>query len=102
MAAAQNGNGYTRIATVSGAVLAGASILGSMLASIYAMQDRLTRQEVALNEIETQFCGVSHDVNLMHASDLRLVAVLWKKAFGDEFPIGNAYYPEYGSCRKSK
>ena len=69
---------------------------------ISLLQDRISRIEVAQNEIETQFCGVSRDTNRTHANDLRLFAVIWKKIFDADYPIGNAYYPEYGKCNSSK
>jgi hypothetical protein len=61
---------------------------------IALLQDRLTRIEVAQNEVETQFCSADDMCNVIHASDLRITAVLWKKVFGEEFQISNAYYPK--------
>lgn len=50
-------------------------------------------------EIETQFCGNDVVRNLMHASDLRIQALLWNKSFpGSQLPISNAYYPAIGKC----
>lgn len=46
-----------------------------------------------LTEIETQFRASDQVRNLMHANDLRMQSMLWKKAFGQDYPIANAYYP---------
>lgn len=69
------------------------SVLGSMLAWIYTLQDRVTKIEVASNEIETQFCAQDIVRNLMHANDLRTVSLLWEKTFGVKYPTDNTYYP---------
>src|SRR5438552_463748 len=58
-----------------------------------ALTDRMTRQEVALNEIETQFCAEDTVRNLMHAGDMRNFALVWEKTFGTIYPTANAYYP---------
>lgn len=58
-----------------------------------ALQDRLTKIEVAQNEIETQFCSQDIVRNLMHANDLRNLSILWEKQFGYPYPTNNAYYP---------
>jgi hypothetical protein len=57
------------------------------------LQDRMTKIEVAQNEIETQFCAQDIVRNLMHANDLRNLSVLWEKQFGSPYPTNNAYYP---------
>jgi hypothetical protein len=49
--------------------------------------------QTSLKEIETQFCGADIVRNVFHANDLRLQAMLWKKVFGEDYPITNAYYP---------
>lgn len=86
-------NGIVRW-TSSLAVGVGAlSVFGSMIAWTYSLQDRLTRTEASLLEIETQFCAADMARNLMHANDLRNYAVLYKHVFGEEYPTGNAYYP---------
>lgn len=54
---------------------------------------RLTQLEVALNEIETQFCAQDIVRNLMHANDQRQVSILWEKSFGTKWPTDNSYYP---------
>ncbi len=86
-------NGYTRMFSILGGVAAAIGVLGSMLAWIYSLQDRVTRNEAALIEIETQFCAADIARNLMHAADLRNYAVLYKQVFGLDYPTGNAYYP---------
>jgi hypothetical protein len=63
-----------------------------------AIQDRLIKIEVAQNEIETQFCSEDEMRNVIHAADLRTLALIWKKAFGDDLNISNAYYPRV--CRR--
>jgi hypothetical protein len=57
------------------------------------MQARLIVQEAALKEIETQFCASDIVRNLMHANELRDVAMLHEKVFGARMPTDNAYYP---------
>lgn len=47
----------------------------------------------ALIEVETQFRSADQTRNIMHANDLRVRAMLWKKTFGVEYPTNNAYYP---------
>lgn len=86
-------NGYSRLVSIVGTSAAAVGVLGSMLAWIYSLQDRVTRNEVALHEIETQFCAQDIVRNLMHANDMRNLSVLWEKQFGTPYPIGNAYYP---------
>lgn len=86
-------NGTNKWTGIVVAVLGAASVIGSMLAWIYSLQDRLTRIEVSLSEIETQFCAADITRNLMHANDLRNFAILYKKVYGEDYPIGNVYYP---------
>jgi hypothetical protein len=49
--------------------------------------------ETSLKEVETQFCGADVVRNIIHANDLRIQAMLWRKVFGEEYPTQNAYYP---------
>lgn len=93
MAAKADTNGYGRMFTVVGTVVAVLGVLGSILAWVYTLQDRVTRNEAALVEIETQFCAQDIVRNLMHANDLRNISILWEKQFGIAYPIGNAFYP---------
>lgn len=44
-------------------------------------------------EIETQFRASDQVRNLMHASDMRVLALLWHKSYKEDYPIQNAYYP---------
>jgi hypothetical protein len=45
------------------------------------------------DEIETQFCDTSNVINLMHASDIRSISLLWQKAMATTFPTDNTFYP---------
>jgi 3-phenylpropionate/cinnamic acid dioxygenase small subunit len=50
--------------------------------------------EARLVEVETQFCASDIVRNLMHATDMRLVSMLWRKTFPDTaLPTDNSYYP---------
>jgi len=49
--------------------------------------------------VETQFCAEEELRNLMHATDLRLLAVLWSKSMGTEIQIANTYYPRIAWCQ---
>lgn len=55
-------------------------------------------QAAALIEIETQFCGQDNLRSQIHATDLRIEAMLWSKVFGTEMPISNAFYARVGRC----
>lgn len=63
-------------------------------ADLESLKLRNAEQKAALIEIETQFCASDTARNLTHATDLRMVALLWQRTFGESFPIGNAYYPQ--------
>jgi hypothetical protein len=76
-------------------------LIAALSGRIGVVEDRTTKIEVAANEIETQFCAADTTRNLIHASDLRNYAILYKQVFGAEFPIGNAFYPTICN-RKSK
>lgn len=93
MAVHRDTNGQGKLFTIIGSAAAVVGVLGSIMAWVYTLQDRITRNEVALIEIETQFCAQDIVRNLMHANDLRNLSVLWQKQFGESYPIGNAYYP---------
>jgi LmbE family N-acetylglucosaminyl deacetylase len=57
-------------------------------------QSKVGQQTDALTEIETQFCASDIVRNLMHANDMRTIALLWQKTFpGSVMPTDNAYYP---------
>lgn len=64
------------------------------------MEENLTRNGLSIasldrnqHEIETQFCADDDTRNLMQASDLRVMALLWQKSYDTAFPLGTAYYP---------
>lgn len=57
------------------------------------MRADIVQQTAALIEIETQFCASDIVRNLMHAEDMRKMAILWQKEFQIQFPTDNAYYP---------
>jgi hypothetical protein len=51
--------------------------------------------EARMVEIETQFCARDIISNLMHANDLRLLSMLWRKTFdGSTYPTDNVFYPK--------
>lgn len=58
-----------------------------------AIASNSVRTNENLKEVETQFCASDIVRNLMHANDMRIVAVLWQKIQGTDFPTDNAYYP---------
>lgn len=62
-------------------------------ASIQRQELELRTVCSSLIEIETQFRSADQTRNIMHANDLRVNAMLWKKTFGVEYPTDNAYYP---------
>lgn len=52
-----------------------------------------------LIEVETQFRSADQTRNIMHANDMRMQAMLWRKAFNVEYPTDNAYYPTIAQDR---
>jgi hypothetical protein len=110
-----NGNGTARwqlwvsLASVGVVVFGSLMVLyltaTSALQKATALEGRVNRLEeitqtnrtdisvmrAALVETETQFKSADQTRNLMHADDLRVRAMLWKKVFGVEYPIDNAY-----------
>lgn len=51
--------------------------------------------EARMAEVETQFCSRDIISNLMHATDLRMMSMLWRKVFiGSVFPTDNSFYPK--------
>lgn len=74
-------------------------------ARLAVMEERLTQGsaeqrsndakfQAALTEIQAQFCASDMVRNLMHANDLRTVAMLWKSVHaGETYPTDNTYYP---------
>lgn len=65
---------------------------------IQQQRQAITSMQAALVEIETQFCGQDNLRSQIHAQDLRMQAMLWKKVFGEEFPIANTFYARVGRC----
>ena len=71
-----------------------ATLLRTFADQTRALELKINGLQVAMNEIETQFCGEDIVRNLMHASDQRIQSMLWQKTFpGNELPTNNAYYP---------
>jgi uncharacterized protein YdcH (DUF465 family) len=70
----------------------------TILDRIQQIRSQLAQQTAALIEVETQFCGSDNLRNQIHATDLRLQAMLWKKVFGDDMPVANAFYARVGRC----
>lgn len=62
------------------------------------IRQQLGQQQSALVEIETQFCGQDNLRSQIHANDLRMQAMLWRKVFGEDMPIANAFYARVGRC----
>ena len=116
-----NGNGYNRVGVyvsvailvlaIGGVILSGGGIANDVkgnrayaeglekrigvLETRLAENDRLTYiLQRDQREIETQFCASDIVRDLMHANDLRQVALLWKKVYGEEYPISNTFYPQ--------
>lgn len=85
----------TVVAMLAGGAYAWLSNLTDKLSTIQTEQAHLRS---ALTEIETQFCAEDNARNLTHAYDLRMVAMLWKKSFGDELPTDNMFYARIGRC----
>lgn len=109
-------NGVTRVFTIVATVIPFVMMLGSVFyvafqgqanyVAIGALNDRAAKTELSLRqveldnartaerlvEVETQICAVDDTRNLSHASDLRLFALILKK-MGEDYPIGDAYYP---------
>ena len=63
-----------------------------------AIRSDEAKMSAALVEIETQFCGQDNLRSQIHAQDLRTQAMLWKKIYGEEMPIANAFYARVGRC----
>lgn len=102
---AVHSNGNTKIMAISGVVAGAVALLSfifSILAQMYAVQERITRLEVSMNEIETQFCAMDIVRNLMHANDMRNASMLWEKVYGSKIPTDNAYYPVICNRRASQ
>lgn len=46
-----------------------------------------------LTEIETQFLSADHIRNLQYANNLRYMALMWEKLYGQRFPSEVQFYP---------
>jgi hypothetical protein len=121
-------NGNARIQTIAALIGSGVVIFGAFywvgtiasdvksaldriaglqgeIAALSAKQAQMSTEIVALRssstEVETQFCDTGNVLNLMHANDMRIQAVLWQKAFtGTSLPTDNAFYPTL--CHKGQ
>jgi hypothetical protein len=65
----------------------------AFVAQIDTLRGRVQAQELALLEVETQFCAQDIVRNLMHANDLRDLSLLWQKTFETKLPTDNVFYP---------
>lgn len=90
----------TRIAPIERASVTSQSDRQQLNDSLRAFEGRLAIMERAdsskaeqLKEVETQIKGLSDISNLRDAQSLTYIALLWKRTYGDDFPI-NAYYPQ--------
>ncbi len=64
------------------------------------LRAQVGKQESALIEIETQFCGSDNMRNVTHAYDMRFISMLWSKVFsGDKIPTDNSFYAQIGKCQ---
>jgi hypothetical protein len=96
LALALIGSLFVLYATAIGAakdVSALSTRVASLETEISAQRVEITTLQAKNVEIETQFRGADQARNLMHANDLRVQAMLWRKTFGIEYPIENSYYP---------
>jgi len=64
-----------------------------------ALRADVTRLSSAAVEIETQFCGQDNLRSQIHAQDLRIQSMLWRKLFPEApLPTDNAFYARVGRC----
>lgn len=116
-----NGNGYGRYSFYASVAVVIFSVVGAVIwvgglaseieankAALNAQQGRIvilerdlktndlqtSTQTRDLREIETQFCASDIVRNLMHANDMRQLAMIWRKVFGEVYPTDNAFYPQ--------
>ena len=64
-------------------------------------RNKVTQICSSLVEVETQFRASDQVRNLMHVNDLRTQAMLWRKSFGADYPVGDAYLPTIAQERAS-
>ena len=67
-------------------------------AEVRQIQIDLTKLQTSQIETETQFCASDIVRNLMHANDLREIAMLHNAVFHTTYPTDNSYYPQI--CRR--
>jgi hypothetical protein len=71
-----------------------AQLQNTMLERISVIRTDISKLTAGQTEVETQFCASDIVRNLLHASDMRVVSVLWRKEFRDTpLPTDNAFYP---------
>lgn len=56
-------------------------------------REDIAAQKAAFVEIETQFHAADEMRNLTHAQDMRDYAIVYRKVFGADYPMGPAYFP---------
>lgn len=44
-------------------------------------------------ETETQLCSIEEMRNMLHLSETRTTAILWRKVYGTDYPTGTMYFP---------
>lgn len=67
--------------------------VAALKASSHEQDIRLREACSQLKEVETQFRASDQVRNLMHVDTLRIQSMLWRKAFGADYPTGNVYLP---------
>lgn len=82
-------------ATVS-LILQGAAFLVLVVAPLIIMYSKLNSLEIMvterLGEVETQFRAADEYRNVMLATQMRYIGLLWHKAYGEPFPT-ETYFP---------
>jgi septal ring factor EnvC (AmiA/AmiB activator) len=76
---------------------------------IDGIDERVNRAQLSLVavtrdliEVETQFCASDNLNNVTRETDQRIIALLWNKAFSQDFPVSNAYYAKVGRCGRKE
>ena len=69
-------------------------LVGTLTERVNVLRNDGATTKATMAEIESQFCAGDIVRNLMHAQDMRLVSMLWRKQFPDSpYPTDNSYYP---------
>ena len=69
-------------------------LVGTLTERVNVLRNDAATTKASMAEIESQFCASDVVRNLMHASDMRMVSMLWRKQFPDApYPTDNSYYP---------